>query len=404
MTGAAQPAGSEATARPGRPPALPSLTGLRFIAAALVFCFHITLFNSPIPPFGAINPFRDQGLADSLSWITGKAGYVGVSFFFVLSGFVLFWSTRPEEGALPFWRRRMLKIFPNHLVMFGLAMVLFAGAITPARAWLPNAFLLHSFFPQADTYVSVNPPGWTLCSELLFYLLFPLLAIPVRKIADRRLWFWAGLMVAGTLAIALVSQFLVPSSPKSPITPVSALQFWIGYIFPPSRLFEFVLGMLVARLVLAGRAPRIGILPAVLSLVAGYAIALEVPFLYGFQLATMIPIALVIMVFAEADVAGRWTGMRGRVAVKLGEISFGFYICQGVTVFYVRRLLGPDPFNLVGAIAVVAGLFLVTLAGGYLLYTFVEDPIMRRFARARPKAELRALPTPAEEEGLRKAS
>ena len=363
---------------------LPSLTGLRFLAAALVFCFHITLANSPIPPYGPVNPFADQGVANGLSWVFGKAGYVGVSFFFVLSGFVLFWSTKPNERATAFWRRRALKIFPNHLVMFGLAMALFAAAITPARAWLPNVFLLHSFFPQADTYVGVNPPSWTLCSEVLFYSLFPLLARPVRRIAENRLWLWAGIMVAGTFAVALVTQYVVPNTPKSPITPVSVTQFWAGYIFPPSRLFEFVFGMLLARIVVAGRAPRLGLLPAAVLVVVGYAVALFTPFVYGFEAATVVPIGLVIVAFAAADIRGARTGLRGRLAVWLGEISFGFYICQGVVVFYGRRLLGAQPFNGPLAIAVIAGIFAATLLGGWLLYTCVERPTMRRWARKRP--------------------
>jgi len=93
---------------------------------------------------------------------------------------------------------------------------------------------------------------------------------------------------------------------------------------------------------------------------------------------------LVIVAFAAADIRGARTGLRGRLAVWLGEISFGFYICQGVVVFYGRRLLGAQPFNGPLAIAVIAGIFAATLLGGWLLYTCVERPTMRRWARKRP--------------------
>ncbi|WNV84629.1 acyltransferase [Umezawaea sp. Da 62-37] len=367
-----------------RPAALPSLTGLRFIAAVLVFFFHITLSNSPVPPNSAVNPFADEGLAGSLEWLFSKAGYLGVSFFFVLSGFVLTWSSRQGEPMRAFWRRRVLKIFPNHLVMFVLAMVLFAGAITNPTTWLANIFLLHSFSPDATVYVSVNPPAWTLCSELLFYLLFPLIIKPIRRIADNRLWLWGAVMVAGMVALQLVTQYLIPDSPKSPITPVSTTQFWFGYIFPPGRLFEFVLGMIVARAVIAGVWPRIGILPASASLVAGYAVALNVPFLYSFTVAMILPICAVIGAFAVADLRGERTGMQGRRAVWLGEISFGFYICQGVVIFYGRTLFPTDPFDTPLALAVVALIFTATLLSGWALYALVEHPVMRRWARKRP--------------------
>ncbi|GGL10558.1 acyltransferase [Sphaerisporangium melleum] len=367
----------------GRRAALPSLTGLRFAAAMLVFLFHITLSNSPVPPNAAINPFMDEGLADGLEWLFSKAGYMGVSFFFVLSGFVLTWSAKPGEPMRTFWRRRALKIFPNHLVTFAASMILFAGAFTPVIAWLPNIFLLHGFIPFADIYVSVNPPAWTLCCELLFYALFPVLAKPIGRIRENRLLLWAGVMIAGTVAVQLITLFLIPDTPKSPITPVSVTQFWFGYIFPVPRLLEFVLGMLLARAVIAGVAPKIHLWQALVASVAGYALALYVPFVFGFSAATIIPIAALLIAFAAADLRGARTGLRGRTAQWLGEISFGFYICQGVVVFYGRLLLPDRPFATPVALLVVAGFFAATLLAGWLLYAGVENPMMKRWARPR---------------------
>jgi len=366
------------------PSRLPSLTGLRFFAALLVFCFHVTLTNSPIPPNKPINPFADPGIAEASAWLFSKAGYVGVSFFFVLSGFVLTWAARQGEGVLPFWRRRVLKIFPNHLVMWAASMLLFAAAITPWTAWLPNIFLLHSFFPQDYIYVGVNPPSWTLCSELLFYLAFPFLIRPVRRIAANRLWWWVAAAVAAMVVVELVTQFLIPDTPRSPITPVSTLQFWFGYIFPPVRMFEFVIGVLLARIVLAGRWPAVTIPQALFATALGYAAALYVPFLYGFNVATILPIVALIGAVATADVRGS-SRLLARPAMRwLGEISFGFYLCQGVTVFYVRRLLGHENgFATPAALGIIAVLFVVTLAGGWLLYALVERPAMRRWSRSR---------------------
>ncbi|MFC8845625.1 MULTISPECIES: acyltransferase family protein [unclassified Micromonospora] len=376
-------------ARAGAGPStrLPSLTGLRFIAAMLVFCFHITLSDSPIPPNDPINLFADDSLAANSAWLFSKAGYLGVSFFFVLSGFVLTWSSKPSDSLMSFWRRRMLKIFPNHLVMWVLAMVLFAAAITEPRSWLPNIFLLHSFFPQPETYVGVNPPSWTLCCELLFYVLFPFLLRPVQRIRQSRLWFWAGVMVAGMVAVQLVTQFIIPDEPRSPITPVSVQQFWFGYIFPPSRLFEFVLGIVLARIVISGRWLPISIGQAAGLSVVGYVVALFVPFLYGFNVATIIPVAALICAAAAADAAGRPTVLSTPRMQWLGEISFGFYLCQGVVIFYGRQLIGaPDGFGTPMALLVTLGFFVATLIGGWLLYSRIEHPVMRRWSRPRRPA------------------
>ncbi|KJK56983.1 acyltransferase family protein [Saccharothrix sp. ST-888] len=375
-----------ASAAAERRPKLPSLTGLRFLAALFVFFFHTGLSNSPIPPNRPINPFADHDVASTYEWLFVKGGYLGVSFFFVLSGFVLAWAYRPGERVASFLRRRVLKIFPNHLVIWVLAMVLFAGSIAPTAGWLSNLVLLHTWFPQASINLSVNPPTWSLGSEFLFYLSFPLLIGPLRRIAENRLWAWAGAMVLGTVGVQLVSTYLVPDTPKSAITPVSDMQFWFGYLFPPGRLFEFVLGILLARIVLAGRWPRaLGVLPSLVLMAAGYGAAWVVPFQYGFVTAMIIPIGALIGAVAVVDVEGRRSWLRSKAMVFLGEISFGFYLCQGIAIFWLRSLFDDVRFSTPDGILVIAGFFAVTLLCGWLLYSLVERPAMQRWARSRKK-------------------
>ncbi|MEV7293558.1 acyltransferase family protein [Streptomyces microflavus] len=367
------------------------MTGLRFIAAALVFFFHATFSDPPM------NPYADESWQEGFRWLFSKAGWMGVSFFFVLSGFVLTWSAKPHDTIPGFLRRRLLKIFPNHVAMWALAMVLFAGAMTPASAWLPNFFLLHSWFPQHGTYISVNPPSWSLCSELLFYLLFPFLIRPVLRIRERFLWVGAGAMVGGMLAVQLVTDFLVPEHPEGPEGfGISVAQFWFGYNFPPVRMFEFVLGMILARLVLAGAFTRIRILPAALLCVVGYAVAMVVPFLYGLNLATIVPVSLLICAVARADIERRPTVLRGRTMQWLGTVSFGFYLAQYVVMYFGRTALMDerlfDPF--LGTLVLI-GFFFATLLVGWLLLMCVERPIMRRWAR--PNTGAGAAPEPGQE-------
>ncbi|GAA2869745.1 acyltransferase family protein [Paenarthrobacter ilicis] len=372
------------TARP-RLSKLPSLTGLRFFAALLVFFFHITLSNSPIPPNDPINPFADAELGSTLEWLVSKAGYVGVSFFFVLSGFLLAWASKPGEPKRQFWRRRLLKIFPNHLVMWVLSMILFAAAINPPLGWISNLFLVNSFIPDASVYVAVNPPSWTLNSELLFYLLFPLLMIPIRKIPGNRLWVWAWATVGAMIAVQLVTTYLIPATPVSALTPISEAQFWFGYIFPPARLFEFILGSILARIVLSGRWVPLKMWHTLVLCVAGYVAAMMVPFVYSFNVATIVPVAAIICTVATRDIAGHTGFLGSKPMVWLGNISFGFYLCQGVVIFYGRILLGNQVYPTPVALLVVAGFFVATLLGGWALYALVEKPVMDRWARPRPK-------------------
>ncbi|MFD8246978.1 acyltransferase family protein [Nocardia sp. NPDC059691] len=360
---------------------LPSLTGLRFFAAFSVFVFHVMLPASPIPPYKPVNLFSDPDIAYDAAWVVGKAGFLGVSFFFVLSGFVLTWSWKPGSSKLQFIRRRVVKIFPNHLTLWVASMVLFAAAITPWKAWLPNLFLIHAWFPQNYINAGVNTPSWTLSCELLFYVLFPFLIPVVLRIESKYLWYCAAAMVAGICVIVLLTAFVIPSSEKSELTPIPVLQLWFGYLFPPSRLFEFFLGVFVARIVQEGRWIRVPLWASLAAVVAGYVVAMYTPFYVGFVLATAVPLALLIGSAAQSDLDGASRFLSSRLMVRLGEISFAFYICQGVTLFYVRRTMDAATFSAPVAVSLIVALFLLNILAAWSLFTFVESPAMRRFAR-----------------------
>ncbi|MCT9933185.1 acyltransferase [Planotetraspora sp. A-T 1434] len=358
------------------------MTGARIIAALLVFMSHVVI---PFTPAGqkAPTPFKDPDLAQNLNWFFNPGGSLGVSFFFILSGFVITWSARPGDRVTAYWRRRVVKIMPNHVVTWALAMLLFAGAYS-LNYGLPNLFLFSSFSTSPPVWAGGNMPAWSLSSEMMFYLLFPLLIIPIRKIAESRLWLWAGLAVAGIAAVCLADMAFLPDTPAFPGQAVSITQFWFAYIFPPARLFEFVLGMIVARIVIANRWPRIGFTPIVVLLLAGYAGAVYAPMPYRFVLITSIPFALAIGTLASANLRGARTVLGTKVMVWLGNVSFGFYMTQFLVIYWLRPLvLGNSEYGIAGGILVTLGMIGVNVIAGWLLYTLVERPAMRWWSRSR---------------------
>src|SRR6266508_2403518 len=90
-----------------RLPRVESLTGLRWWAAFFVFCHHMTNL-APLP------------IRDFL-----KYGTSGVTFFFVLSGFVLTWSAQPGTKIRTFYRRRFARIFPLYFLTLVAAFFVF---------------------------------------------------------------------------------------------------------------------------------------------------------------------------------------------------------------------------------------------------------------------------------------
>ncbi|WP_241802588.1 acyltransferase family protein, partial [Pseudomonas corrugata] len=176
-----------------------------------------------------------------------------MSFFFMLSGFVITWSARRNDTLGAFWRRRLVKIYPNHLITFVLAMILFAVPLTAISAWLPILLLVHAWVPDMSVFLSVNGPSWSLCCELVFYLAFPFLLRALWKVPENRLWLTAGMTVCAMAATHWLIAEAVNDQPQIAEYPISLNQWWLAYFFPPLRLFEFVLGMLMARILTTGR-------------------------------------------------------------------------------------------------------------------------------------------------------
>ncbi|MFE2758203.1 acyltransferase family protein [Actinosynnema sp. NPDC059335] len=227
------PASAEPPAPPPLPAVrLPSLTGLRFLAAFVVFGFHLH----------AGGLFDGTGAEGVLAAVFGQ-GATGVGFFFLLSGFVLTWSARPGVPARVALRRRAARVLPNHVVVW---LVVFAGLAWAGGAsvltGLLGLVLLQAWVPVQSVYFGVNTPAWSLSCEAAFYTAFGWLLGLVDRIPPRRLRWAAGGLMAAVVAVPAVA-----------LPMPAGLEYWFVYVFPVTRALEFVLGMVLARVVRAGR-------------------------------------------------------------------------------------------------------------------------------------------------------
>ena len=360
MTNAPAPVPSSAPAIPPLPPALlPSLTGLRFLAAFVVFGFHLH----------AGGLFDGTGAEGVLEAVFGQ-GATGVGFFFLLSGFVLTWSVREGPSARVGLRRRAARVLPNHVVVW---VLVFAGL-----AWLGGAsvlagvvglFLLQAWIPVQSIYFGVNTPAWSLSCEAAFYAAFAWLLALVDRVPRHRLWASAVGLMAAVIAVPAIA------------LPLPAdLEYWFVYVFPVTRALEFVLGMVLARIVRAGRWPRLALWQAGALAVAGYVASGHLPGTFGYVAGTVVPLALLIPAAATADITGARSPWRNRPAVFLGEVSFAFYLVHQV-VMRAAEAFGPHDVDLAGAIGVSAALLGVSLALAWLLHRLVERPARRRLLR-----------------------
>ncbi|XVN19583.1 hypothetical protein QZH46_05070 [Pseudomonas corrugata] len=154
---------------------------------------------------------------------------------------------------------------------------------------------------------------------MVFYLAFPFLLRALWKVPEDRLWLTAGVTVCAMAATHWLIAEVVNDEPQIAEYPISLNQWWLAYFFPPLRLFEFVLGMLMARILMTGRWIAIPLAPALALAAMAYFLAGEVPFIYSLSLTTVIPIALLITSLAAADVAQRKSWFRYPLMVWLGR-------------------------------------------------------------------------------------
>jgi peptidoglycan/LPS O-acetylase OafA/YrhL len=364
----APPSADLPTARGKR---LHGLTGLRFFAAAAVVLVHV----------------RFQFSDSHTLTVAAGYGYAGVTFFFLLSGFVLTWSWS-DQPAGRFWWRRLARIWPLQF-----ALMLVAFTVLADRERIPGPFghalealLLQAWSPDRAVYFGGNGVSWSLSCEMFFYLLFPFV-VPLIGRLHRR-----GLAVVGALTGAAML-----AAPALAAGSVSAdTYYWLFYVFPPYRFAEFLLGIVLARAVALGLRVRrpapagslsitgLALLVAALTwlnVVVGGGV--DRPFV---ALAAVPLFALLLLACVSAELRSPDSWLTWRPLVLLGEWSFALYLVHK-PLFLLTQGWGwwGDGGGVDGAMQFLAFLVLSTAVAAGAHYA-IEKPAERalRTLRLRP--------------------
>ena len=181
---AAGAAGAGPTRRLRPRGALYAIDLLRFGAAMLVLLFHYFAgYASPGHRLAA--RFLDQGLLPDAGRLYAGYGWIGVEIFFVISGYVIAISAHGSK-ALPFARRRVLRLWPAALI---------CATLSLALLWPSDPRLLHldEYWRSALLWPwgkYVDDSYWTLAIECMFYALVALM-LWVSPSRDRIEWLTA---------------------------------------------------------------------------------------------------------------------------------------------------------------------------------------------------------------------
>ena len=167
-----------------RPARLDALTGLRCFAAVNIVLFHFS--NPDWFNFSTVVQIFSHDVTLRLNFApVVNAGYASVSFFILLSGFVLAYNyaERAQLGELErgrFWKARFTRLYPIYLLglILSLGMLkLEYAARSTGMFWtgvVLTPLLLQGWIPALATFW--NTPAWTMSAESFYYVLFPWLA------------------------------------------------------------------------------------------------------------------------------------------------------------------------------------------------------------------------------------
>ncbi|MDB6174851.1 MAG: acyltransferase 3 [Chthoniobacteraceae bacterium] len=353
---------------------LNALTGLRFVAAVMIVIHH------------------SRGvLGFSKEFLGGVSLQCGVSFFFVLSGFILthvYPSLNGPRAIRRFLIARIARIWPAHFFSFLLLLAL-GLASTPINTSIAaaNIAMLHAWVPVSAWFFSFNAVSWSISTELFFYLAFPLLIAGFHQT-----WWWKGLLL-GSVVFALVltcERLRIPAFANA--APFEVNRAGLLYITPAARLAEFFLGMVAAKL-WKHSAALFRMRMSVATLLESLSLGLSVWAIVVFSAKTTLEqtfgeswaaylrhagaapaFALLIMVFAsQRGLISR--GFGSRPAVLLGEISFSIYLLHQI---FLRWLLAHRTmFTGVSEGILYIGFCVVLLAASWLVWRGIERPTRR---------------------------
>lgn len=338
------------------------LTSLRFLFALMVFGAHCYV----------IDPYFNS--------LVFKEGFVGVNFFFILSGFIIAYTYKDKLLARKttlrkFWVARIARIYPLHLLTLLISVCIGSYAAADSMDWIEhfiaNLFLFQPFVPSMDYYFSFNSPSWSLGCEQLFYFLFPFLVFGIGK--GRKLLY---LLLVLAVVIPVSMYFTRDADIKA-----------LWYVNPITRLPDFLVGMFLFRLynkykpvAWSYRRASVYEVAAIVLFLLFYIPAGEyIPKVYRYSCYYWLPIGFLLYVFScQRGVISHL--LSNKYLVIGGEISFSFYLIHLFIIDGYMKLISTYGLSVPYQLGIPVLLVVITSLS-VLSYYYFEKPANRYVKR-----------------------
>lgn len=341
---------------------LNSLTSLRFIAAFGVFLHHFHMLSDSK---NHIIKFFSSLLYE---------GFVGVTFFYILSGFIISYSYKQHKLKATFRNsdflfNRVVRLYPVHILTLFVAIYFYIPSynyhIINLDQLLYNILLMQSAIPDPDYYFGFNGVSWSVSTEMFFYLAFMFLV----TLSNNQL----KVFFCTVLALIVYHMLNVQDTER--------YVGWTYYINPAFRVLDFMAGMLLFRLYDTGKltvSPRYGTLLEVGTLallIATMAYGMEsVSMKLRYDIFYLIPMALVVYVFAFGQ------GLISRAIswkpiVFLGEASFSLYMIHQICINVVSKNYTFNIDSMTSTFLFMATTMSIAIVISCLIYRFYERPV-----------------------------
>jgi len=209
----------------------PALTGIRIVAAYMVYLHHF-------------NPFYKEKFGSDIHYFFDSF-HIGVTIFFVLSGFLIAYRyyDLKKFKFYNYMRNRFARVYPMYFLLTTITFIFgyfFNKDYESIKTYLLNITFLRGFFD--DLKFTGIPQGWTLTVEESFYFLAPLffILIKFRKIA----------LIIIPICFVLIGLLLVQIFENVDFYGfLTNVNFVLGYTFF-GRIAEFFVGIFLALIVM----------------------------------------------------------------------------------------------------------------------------------------------------------